>query len=94
LLRIPAAGTQGRLEVDVLVGGAPLAGRRRHATLRVGRFIKAPLRPGLLRFSVPLSRAAQTMLRRRGRLELTLRITIVAPASGRVRVSRHVLLKV
>jgi plastocyanin len=92
-LRISSADAHGRLEVDLFVPAVQLARGRHDPPVRVGRLIRRPPPAGLLRFAVPLNSTARAALRRRGRLELTVRISLLAAAGRRVSFSRQVLLK-
>jgi hypothetical protein len=61
--------------------------------VRVGDLLRRELRAGTLRFSLQLGRGARRALRTRGRLGLTVRLTLISPAGERVRASRRVAIR-
>jgi hypothetical protein len=78
-----------RLEVDVLATRRSLAARVSRMT-RVGRLVKTHLRPGIVRFSVPLDANAIRALRRRHQLTLTVRVTVRAAGASTKSVVRRI----
>ncbi len=66
-IRLSGAAAGGRLEVDLRMGGR-----------RVGRLLRSDLQPGKARFSVPVDARAKRVLRRQGRIALTLRVAVRA----------------
>lgn len=81
-LEVPSAVAGGRLEVDLLARRASLAGAGRGSSqVRVGRLIRSSLRAGRLSFSVPLQARARSVLARRRRLPLTVKL-VLTPAQG------------
>jgi plastocyanin len=91
-LDVPAAGAGGRLEVDLLARGAPVARAKRSATVVVGRLIRSAVLTGAVPFAVKLNARARGALERHRRLTLTVRITLT-PRQGRAAtVTRRVTL--
>ena len=76
----PAAG--GTLQVELRLG-----------TRRVGRLSKTPLRPGTVRFAVPLGAAARRAERARGQLVLAVQVTVQPPGRSPASVRRSVVVK-
>lgn len=89
---IKAAGAGGTLEVDLLVPRAAVSSSRLNGMLRAGRRIFSRVASGRLRFAVPLDSPARQALRRRGRLPLTIRLTVRPPQGEAVRLTRRVVL--
>ncbi len=92
-LAVSAAGAQGRLEVDVLARAASLARAGHAATVRVGKLERGSLAAGTVRFKVPLSARAKRALMRRGRLALTVEITLTPPGTQAAKIERGVVLR-
>ncbi|HEV3283958.1 MAG TPA: hypothetical protein VG010_07115 [Solirubrobacteraceae bacterium] len=81
-LEVPSAVAGGRLEVDLLARRASLARAGGGSSrVRVGRLIRSSLRAGRLSFSVPLQARARSVLARRRRLPLTVKL-VLTPAQG------------
>lgn len=81
-VKLSDAARGGRLEVDLRNGKA-----------RAGRLTKTNLQPGTARFAVSLSPAAKRALRNRGRLKLTVQVTVRSPSGTRGSITRQVLLR-
>ncbi len=91
-LNVSAAGSGGRLEVDVFAKSASLA-RAKAAPVLVGRYVRGAVSPGRVSFTVRLNAKARGALRRRHALALSVRV-ILAPRAGRATsVTRQVVLK-
>jgi plastocyanin len=80
----------GRLKVDLLATRASLLGGGQKGTVRVGRLIRSSLGAGRVRFAVGLRRVARRALQRRGRLPLTVRLTITPPGGKALILNRSV----
>jgi hypothetical protein len=78
---LPVARAHSRLEVELVAAKAAL-GRRGKGHVTVGRLVKRSVGGKRVEFAVALDAAAKRALRKRGRLAVTVRIT-VTPASGR-----------
>jgi plastocyanin len=89
---VSRAGANGLLEVDVFAKGASLAGAGHARLVRVGRLVRASIRPGTVPFSVPLSASARSALKRSRRLALTVKIVLRPTGAGAVTVMRSVTL--
>jgi plastocyanin len=88
-----AGGTGSHVEVDVFAKGASLA-KAKGTPVLVGRFVRGPLSPGRLVFTVKLNAKARGALKRHHSLVLSVRIT-VTPTGGRAAsvVTRSVVLR-
>ena len=88
-----AGGAGAHVEVDVFAKGALLA-KAKGASALVGRFVRGPLPPGRLSFTVKLDAKARSALKRHHSLALSVRIT-VTPTGGRAAsvVTRSVVLR-
>jgi plastocyanin len=92
-IQLSPAGAGARLEVELLANSTAPAKRRHSKQLRVGRLVRASLRPGSISFAAPLSRQGRAALHRRGRVALTVRITLTPAHGAAVRVTRLVVLR-
>jgi plastocyanin len=96
---VSPAGAGARLEVDLLADAAALAepGTRRRSgrstRARIGSLTRTSLKPGEVSFAVALSRTGRAALRRRGRLALTVKITLAPVRGGTVHLRRTVLVR-
>jgi len=84
-VKVSKAGAGGRLEVDLLAGGASLAkskgAHKRSSGVRVGRFVRGSLHAGKTSFSVSLTSKAKSALHRHHHLALTVKI-MLTPSGG------------
>jgi plastocyanin len=87
---VAAAGTGGRLQVDVLTRSASLA---RSGQVRIGTYRRTALPAGVVHFRVALSARARRALRRHGHLAVLVRLTLTPAQGAAVNVSRTVTLK-
>jgi plastocyanin len=92
-IKVSEAGSGGRLEVALLAAGASLAKAGRPAQVRVGRLVRSSLQAGSVPFSVPLSARGKAALRHRGRLTLTVKITLTPRQGAPVTVTRIVVVR-
>lgn len=85
-------GAGGRLEVDLVTGGASLAkGRQRKSSSTVvGRLARTTVSVGEVSFSVGLNARAKSALRRRHKLALTVKVTLVPPSGPAAVLTRSV----
>jgi hypothetical protein len=88
---IVVARDGSRLGVKLLAKPSAL-GRRGRARVRVGSATKT-VNAGAATFSVPLSRAARKALARRGKLALTVTITVTPPSGTPFSAKKTVTLK-
>lgn len=91
-IQLSPAGAGARLEVDLLASSAALDRAGRSVQVRVGRLVRSALGTGSISFAAPLSRKGQAALRRRGRLTLTARITLMPTRGAAVSVTRIVVM--
>lgn len=82
-LSISAAGQGGRAEIQLFA-----TGRR-----RVGSLVRRALPAGRVRFAVALDRTARRVLRRQGRLAVTVAVVVTTGEGSRASVSRRVRLR-
>lgn len=82
-----------RLEIDLLTKGASLASAKHSAQVRVGSFVRAAVSAGRVSFAIPLNAKAKRALRRRGRLALTVRLTLTPPGGKPVTTTRGVVVR-
>jgi plastocyanin len=75
-LDIGQAGAGDRLEIDLLAKSASLANARHSTRVRVGRLVRGSVSVGRLSFAVKLNAPARRALRRKGRLAVTVKITL------------------
>jgi plastocyanin len=73
-----------RLEVELLAPSASLARVARSRTVVVGRLVKPRVSAGRVSFQIGLTAGARRILARRGRLALTVRITLTPPSGARL----------
>jgi len=92
-LAVSAAGAGGILQVDVLAKAGSLAGARHAGSVRVGKLERGSLAAGTADFRVPLSARARRTLARRGRLALTVEITLRPIGGGAAKIERGVVLR-
>jgi plastocyanin len=92
-LAVSAAGARGSLEVDVLAKAASLARAGHAASVRVGKLERGSLTAGTVRFRVPLNARARRALARRGRLALTVEITLRPIVGSAAKIERGVVLR-
>ncbi|HEY1450172.1 MAG TPA: plastocyanin/azurin family copper-binding protein [Solirubrobacteraceae bacterium] len=90
---VSAAGTGGRLQVDVLARTDALGLPGRAKRLRVGHLERASLPAGRVPFSVALDARARRALTRRGRLPLSVQLTLTAQGAARATVTRAITLR-
>ncbi len=88
---IAVAQADSRLQVDVLAKRSALGGKGSTQTC-VGRTVKASVR-GTVSFSVALNSAAKRAVKRRGKLALTLKVTVTPPAGVPFTSTRAVTLR-
>jgi hypothetical protein len=91
-VEVSAAGSGGRLEVDLLASGASLAKAGHSKQVRVGRLVRS-LQTGSVSFSVPLSAKAKASLNRHRRLVLTVKITLTPTHGQALKLTRAVVLR-
>jgi plastocyanin len=92
-VKVSAAGSGARLEVDLLAKGASLAVGGRAAQVRAGRLVRASVQAGTVSFTVALSAKARRALRAHRRLALAVRISLSPTHGSAVRIGRSVLLR-
>jgi plastocyanin len=90
-IQISPAGAGARLEVDLLASGAALGKAGRTVQVSVGRLVRSSLKPGSVSFAASLDGRGRAALHRRGRLALTVRITLTPAHGAAVSVSRLVV---
>jgi len=90
-IEVSQAGAGGRLEVGLFAASASLARTRNRELVRVGRLVRASLQAGSVAFSVPLSGRGRSTLHRRGRLVLTVKITLTPLHGAAVKLMRGVV---
>ena len=87
--KIHIARAHSRLQVELLAAKSAL-GRHGHGHVRVGRLVKTA--SGNAQFAVAVDAAARRALRRRGKLALTVRITVTPATGARYTTTRTVTL--
>jgi hypothetical protein len=92
-IEVSQAGSGGRLEVGLFGAAASLAKAGHPALVRVGRLVRSSLKPGSVPFAVPLSAKGKVALRRRRRLALTVRITLIPLHGAAVTITRAVVVR-
>jgi len=92
-LAVSSAGAHGRLEVDVLSKVASLARGGHSSAVRVGKLERGSLAAGTVHFAVALNARAKRALARRGRLALTVEITLTPPGGHAAKLERSVVLR-
>jgi plastocyanin len=90
-IALSPASAGGKLEVLLLTKGA-LKTAARPARTRVGRLLRFPLRVGRVAFAVPLEGRARRALSSRGKLSLTVQVTVRAPGQPALTLKRGVVL--
>jgi plastocyanin len=80
-LSLSSAAAGRRLEVDLLA--KRLRGARHSGSTRVGRLLRGSLSSGVTTFAVRLDAAARRVLKRKGRLALSVKIAIGPGAGGK-----------
>jgi plastocyanin len=80
-VEVSQAGAGGRLEVDLFASSASLATARHSTSLLAGRLVRNSVSAGKVPFAVRLTPRARTALKRRHRLDLTVKITLT-PLQG------------
>ena len=89
---VSPTGAGGRLEVDLLLRRAELAGASARL-VRVGRTVRTSLAGGRVPFSVALDARARRALRARHRLALSVRVLLTPPHGAAVSVVRPLVLR-
>jgi plastocyanin len=82
-----------RLEVDLVARGAASARAKHAAPTLLGRFVRASVPAGKVSFAVSLNARGRSLLRRRGRLAVTVRIVLTPPGGSAVTVTQGVVLR-
>jgi plastocyanin len=90
---VSLAGEGGRLRLEVLASSASLGRHGRARTVSVGRASRGALAAGKVSLSVPLSGQAKSALRRRHRLAVKVKVTIVPLAGVPVSVTKALTLR-
>jgi hypothetical protein len=80
-IKIPAADSGARLEVELFAQGASLAKVKRGGSSRVGRLVRSSAPAGTVSFTVSLDAQAKSALHRHHKLALTVKI-VIAPKHG------------
>jgi plastocyanin len=91
VLGISQTGAGGRLEIDLLANSASLASRKHTVSVRVGRLVRNSVSAGRKSFAVALTATARHALKRKHRLSLTVKITLVPPAGKAATLTRSVV---
>jgi hypothetical protein len=91
-IKVSQAGSGGRLEVELLAGGASLSKVRHVGRIRVGRLVRSSLKSGNVSFAVPLSARGKASLRRHRHLALKVKITLSPLQGAAVTLTRGVVL--
>ncbi|HEX3911801.1 MAG TPA: cupredoxin domain-containing protein [Solirubrobacteraceae bacterium] len=94
-VNVSAAGARGRLEVELLAKGASLAGAGRGDSreVRLGSLERGSLSAGIVRFAVALGARGKRVLKRRGRLALTVELALTPPGGHAAKLQRGVVLR-
>ncbi len=90
-IKVPQAGSGGRLEVGLFAADASLATAGHSGQVRVGRLVRSSLTAGSVSFSVPLSAKGKAALRHHRRLALTVKITLTPLHGAALTVTRGVV---
>jgi plastocyanin len=92
-IEVSQGGVGGRLEVDLLTGGASLAKTGRSGQVRVGRLVRTSLYAGAVSVAVPLSVRARHALSAHHRLALTVKLVLTPLHGAAVKISRVVVMR-
>lgn len=87
-IEVRQASSGGQLEVGLFTTGTSPGGPSHLRLIRIGRLVRSSLQAGAVSFSVPLSARGRVLLRRRRHLELTVRVTLTAPHSAVLTITR------
>jgi plastocyanin len=91
-VKLSKAAAGGSVGIRLLASARSL-GRRGTGSVRVGQLSNTTVRPGTVRFAVSLGPAARRAERRRGRLAVTVELTVQPPGRSSVSVRRGVTLE-
>jgi hypothetical protein len=88
---VSPAGAGGKLEVALLASSASLAAHR-PSRVRIGRYLRSPVRAGMASFAVGLNARGRSALRRHKRLAVTVRIVLTPVTGAPASMTRSVVL--